>query len=161
MVAMVTLTRSPGGGWRARKAIPADVREAYREAFGLSAEERFSRPASMPLGRVKAELRDWDATISTRIENLRAAATGDAVDLTKRQRIELVGRWYEWFIAQHENEPGTVEGWSIAAERLSDAYDQFARGGEETDEDFAQHPTVRRHVRVACCRFFGHQVKLA
>jgi hypothetical protein len=149
MVAMVTLARSPGGGWRARKAIPVDVREAYREADGLSAEERFSQPASMPLGQVKAEFRDWDATISTRIENLRAAATGAAVDLTKRQRIELIGRWYEWFIAQHEDEPGTIEGWSIAAERLSDAYDQFARTDEdETDEEFAQHPTVRRHVRA-------------
>jgi hypothetical protein len=69
-IPMTTLRRAPNGDWFARKGIPKDIREPYKAAFGVSLEERFRRPASMPLGRAKQELRDWDATITSRIDSL-------------------------------------------------------------------------------------------
>ena len=68
-VRMTTLRRARNGDWLSRKAIPADVREAYRAAHGVSQEERFRRDASMPVERAKQELREWDATISGRINS--------------------------------------------------------------------------------------------
>ena len=59
-VAMTTLRRGKNGDWLSRKAIPADVREAYSAAHSISQEERFRRPGTMPLERAKQEMREWD-----------------------------------------------------------------------------------------------------
>ncbi|HEU4378660.1 MAG TPA: hypothetical protein VFR73_08795, partial [Hyphomicrobiaceae bacterium] len=60
-IRMTALRRAPNGDWFSRKAIPADVRDAYRAVHGVSQEERFRRAASMPVERAKQEFREWDA----------------------------------------------------------------------------------------------------
>ena len=146
---MVSLTKARNGDWFARKGIPADVRAAYKDAYGVSQEERFRRPSSLSEGQAKAEFRDWDATISSRIEALRAAASGSAVQLSRRQRAELIGDWYGWFVAQHEDEPGSPEDWDIMAGLIEDAYSRFSSADdEEGDDDAPPSPVVRRHVRA-------------
>jgi hypothetical protein len=150
-VRMTTLRRARNGDWMSRKAIPADVREAYRAAHGVSQEERFRRNASMTVERAKQELREWDATISGRINTLRAARRGEGQSLTQREAHALTGEWYLWFVAQHEDEPGSAEQWDLALERLQSAYDRFApsRGDHlEEDDDWAQSPNFRRHARA-------------
>lgn len=142
-IAMTSIRRASNGDWFARKVIPADVREAYSKAFGTGREERFRRTAETTDTRAKAEFRDWDASICSRIDALRAATTGAAISLTHRQIHALVGDWYGWFVAQHEEEPGTVEAWNDLAERLEAAY---VRLQVETEDD-AMHPNVRRWVR--------------
>ncbi|WP_199925228.1 hypothetical protein [Neorhizobium sp. SOG26] len=124
---MTSLKRAKNGDWFARKAIPSDVREQYKLAYGVGREERFRRPASVNMGTAKAEFRDWDAQICQRIEALRAQVTGAAVRLTTRQVSALSGQWYSWFIAQHEDEPGRPEDWFSRLEMLEEAYDRFAR----------------------------------
>jgi hypothetical protein len=67
-VPMTSLSRATNGDWFARKGIPKDVRAAYKAAFGIAQEERFRRPGSLSTGAVKAELRDWDATVTGRFD---------------------------------------------------------------------------------------------
>jgi hypothetical protein len=76
-VVMTSLTRARNGDWFSRKGIPVDVRPAYKAAFGVSFEERFRRPGSLPAIRAKQEFREWDAMITSRVESLRAARRGE------------------------------------------------------------------------------------
>lgn len=150
-IPMTTLRRAANGDWFSRKAIPDDVRESYRLAFGKSQEERFRRPATLPQARAVAELRDWDAEISGRIDALRAAREGRGRDLTHREAHALAGAWYSWFIAEHEEEPGEAEGWELLAEQLDNAYSRFAPLGSDlpdADPGWMDKPAVRRHVRA-------------
>jgi integrase len=149
-IPMTTLRRARNGGWLSRKAIPADVREAYRAAHGVSQEERFRRDASMPVERAKQEMREWDATISGRINALRAARRGEGQSLTKRETHALAGEWYLWFVAQHEDEPGTAEHWDLNMGWLEGAYLRFGSvnaGRPDADDDW-DSPIIRRHVRA-------------
>src|SRR5262245_21523828 len=150
-VRMTTLRRARNGDWLSRKAIPIDVREAYQAAHGLSREERFRRNASLPVERAKQELREWEATIAGRINALRAASAGEGQSLSQREAHALAGDWYVWFVAQHEDEPGSVERWDLEKERLDDAYVRFApwdADHPDADDAWTRKPNVRRHVRA-------------
>lgn len=150
MVAMTTLNRAKNGDWFGRKAIPADVRDAYKVAYGVSREERFRRASTISQGQAKAEFRDWDATVSSRIEALRASATGSSVSLTQRQISALSGEWYQWFVSQYEENPGLPEDWDSRYDMLEEARERF-QGLDfvrDNDIDMAESPVVRRHVRA-------------
>ena len=150
MVAMTTLNRAKNGDWFGRKAIPADVRDAYKVAYGVSREERFRRASTISQGQAKAEFRDWDATVSSRIEALRASATGSSVSLTQRQISALSGEWYQWFVSQYEEDPGQPEDWDSRYDMLGEARERF-QGMDivrDNDIDTAESPVVRRHVRA-------------
>ncbi|BCB20064.1 tyrosine-type recombinase/integrase [Bosea sp. ANAM02] len=146
-VAMTSLTRAKNGDWFARKGIPESVRAAYKAAFGVSQEERFRRPASLPMGQAKIELRDWDAEITSRIERLMAQATGGGVSLSFREAHGLAGQWYGWFISRHEEEPGRADDWDIEHSQWEDARTRFAGAEEAGEESLQDHPNVRRHLR--------------
>lgn len=146
-IPMTSLTRAKNGDWFARKGIPQAVRESYKAAHGVSQEERFRRPASMPMGQAKQELRDWDAEVTSRIERLKAQQTGGGVALTFREARGLAGQWYGWFIEQYEDEPGPAGGWDTEHSRWEDAYMRFAPAQNTDDDSWREHPNVRRHVR--------------
>jgi integrase len=118
---MTTLRRSKTGDWFSRKEIPKDVRKAYGAAHGRSREERFRRPATLSEQRAKQEFREWDATVSARIEALRAAARGEGQSLTLREAVALAGRWYIWFTTRREDEPGEPNHWDIIHGHFEDA----------------------------------------
>jgi integrase len=163
-IPMTGLRRAANGDWFSRKAIPENVREAYQLAHGVSREERFRRPGSLPQARAVAELRDWDAEVSGRIDALRAAREGRGRDLTKREAHALAGAWYGWFVQQHENEPGEVEGWALEAERIEDAYSRFAPADADlpgADGGWVTKPGVRRHVRAVVATIADAQRFLA
>ena len=146
MVAMTSLRRAKNGDWFSRKGIPGDVREAYKLAYGVALEERFRLPSSVSLGDAKAELRDWDATISSRIEKLRADTSGKRIKLTQRQRSALVGDWYVWFTSQFEEEPGTPEDWGSRHAQLQAIYDRFDVGSVGVGERLGT--AAQRHIRA-------------
>ena len=148
-VPMTSLSRAPNGDWFARKGIPKDVREAYKRAFGVSQEERFRRPGSLSTGSAKAELRDWDAAITGRIEALRAAARGEGRSLTHREAHGLAGQWYAWFVSRHEGEPDSPERWDHFHEALEDARSRFSRvdSSPHTPDQPEESPAARRHIR--------------
>lgn len=95
--AVVSLARKKSGKWYARKAIPADVREAYGKR-----EEKQSWPATLAEGQAKAELAAWLAPIEDRIAALRAHRTLATVTLTRRQSVKLAGEWYRAKVESEE-----------------------------------------------------------
>jgi hypothetical protein len=66
---MTTLRRATNGDWFARKRIPEDIRSAYLKAHGKGQEERFRLSAALSPGIATQEFRDWDAEVSSRIED--------------------------------------------------------------------------------------------
>jgi hypothetical protein len=142
-IKMASLRRAPNGDWFSRRDIPKDITAAYRAAYGVSQEARFRCPSSASPDRAKREFREWDAEVSSRIERLRAVASGEGVTLTQREAHALAGEWYVWFVRQHEEEPGEPEHWDIRVEEFERAADQF--------ED-PTSPPARRHARLALTR---------
>lgn len=145
-VPMTTLRRDRNGRWFARKGIPKDVREAYKAAYGVSQEARFTRPAWLSAGRAKQEFREWDADVSSRIENLRAKLRGEGETLTQRQARALAGEWYNWFVALHEEDPGHADDWLARGAEVLDTYAMYGAGAVE-DADSEPSPMALRRVR--------------
>jgi integrase len=134
-IRMTTLSRAKNGDWFARKRIPEDIRKAYETAHGPGrTEERFRLPASLPQGAAVQEFRDWDAEVSSRIERLRLRKRGEGEpSLTPRQAHALAGQWYSWFLALHEEDPGTADEWGIVADEYEATYLRFHSRDEHTD----------------------------
>jgi integrase len=148
-IPMPKLTRR-NGDWFSRKAIPADIREAYRAAHGVSQEARFRLPSDLPAGEAKKAYGEWVAEVEGRISKLRAAATGRPVAATQRELQAIAGRWYGWFTAQHEAEPSTPEQWENLRDQMEDAWSAGLRGvGHPTEEeDEPIGPAHRRRIRA-------------
>jgi hypothetical protein len=102
---MAALLRK-NGYWFSRKVIPADVRDEYARLFRVRREAHLKLPGDLPPAEAKIQHAEWKAEVETRIATLRAARTGEGRPLTRRNAIALAGRWYTWFIEQHEEDPG-------------------------------------------------------
>jgi hypothetical protein len=106
---MVSLKSSKTGEWVARKGIPADARAEYKRLYGVGHEAILRVPSSTSKAQAKARLGQWQAEVETQIERIRAAAKGIGQPLTVRNALALSGRWYEWFLARHDDDPGSPE----------------------------------------------------
>jgi hypothetical protein len=94
---MSGLVRTKSGAFKARKGIPADVRDDYHALYAKKWEEIFNGPADCPLQRAKVQHSEWEAEVDNRIATLRAKRRGEGRDLTHRQTHALAGEWYRWF----------------------------------------------------------------
>lgn len=143
MIPMTSLSRAPNGDWFARKGIPADVRAEYKLAHGVSQEERFRRPAVLPVGRAKEALREWDMLVTGRIEALRARRRGEGVSLSLKEADGLAARWYGWFVERHEAtaEHSHPEAWETAIDTLRELTER-----EEHNPDDVTEGLIRSHV---------------
>src|SRR6516162_5397459 len=119
---MVTLSRR-NGHWFARKGIPADVREEYARLYGVRREAHLKLPGDTPRAEAKIRNAEWTAEIETRIATLRAQQNGEGQPLTRLNAIALAGRWYNWFVKQHEDDPGPARDWRL----LSDLFVELVR----------------------------------
>jgi hypothetical protein len=150
---MVALDRAADGRWFARKGIPKDVREDYARLYGVRREAHLKLPADTPRHEAKMRLGEWGAEIETRIATLRAQRNGEGQPLTRVNAIALAGRWYAWFIKQHEDDPGPAKRWRelsdifVWAIRLHapDSYEEDPRSDPQWD--WAKEPEVREAVR--------------
>jgi integrase len=143
--------RKSGGGWKARKAIPADVRAEYHTLYRKSHEEIFSAPATDARPRAEMKHREWLLEVESRIRTIRSKHRGEARDLTHREAQGLAGDWYRWFVAQHEESPGDPQRWRQRAERLTDAIMDATPGWDAHDPLLDQRkrgyePAVRAEV---------------
>jgi integrase len=105
------MARTKSGSFKARKAIPADIRDEYAQLYGKRREELFRAPPDVSPSRAKALRAAWEEEIETRYATLRAQKRGDGHDLTQRQAAALAGDWYRWFTGQHEDNPGNPSDW--------------------------------------------------
>jgi integrase len=170
---MTTLSQSKNGDFVSRKGIPADVRDAYTRLYrsrdkaplritraGRAPtepkvwEELFKRPASTSPSAAKIAWAEWCAEIDTRVATLRAAAKGEGRPLTQVNALALAGKWYSWFLAQHENDTRLASHWAELSDYL--VWDVIGREAPDeykadTDADphweWAKAPEVRDAVR--------------
>jgi integrase len=117
---MVSLKSSKTGQWIARKGIPADARAEYKRLHGVGQEAILRVPAGTSKSQAKAQLGQWLAEVETQIASIRAAAKGEGQPLTKLNALALSGRWYAWFVARHESDPGSPENWADRKEHLTE-----------------------------------------
>jgi hypothetical protein len=96
------LVQAENGDLIARECIPADVRDEYERLYGVRCEAQLSTPGGTPGAIAKAQHGEWLAEIETRIVMLRAQSSGEGQPLTRLNAIALAGRWYNWFVKQHE-----------------------------------------------------------
>jgi integrase len=115
---MAALKRSKRGGFTARKVIPSSIRVPYARLYGVSWEEKLSIPAGTSLHEAKARCGEWIAEVENRIATLRAGANGEGQPLTKHNAHALAGRWYSWFLAQHQNNNESHQHWAAMSEHL-------------------------------------------
>jgi hypothetical protein len=115
---MVALVRAKDGSWFARKGIPEDVRDPYAQLFGVRREAHLRLPKDTPHHEAKTRCAEWIADVETRIATLRAQSNGEGQPLTKLNAIALAGRWYTWFVGQHENDPGSDKRWHEMSDHL-------------------------------------------
>ncbi|WP_316214428.1 MULTISPECIES: tyrosine-type recombinase/integrase [unclassified Bradyrhizobium] len=151
---MVGLVRAADGRWFARKGIPEDVRQDYARLYGLKREAHLKLPADTPIHEAKARLGEWEAEIGTRIATLRAQRNGEGQPLTRINAIALAGRWYNWFIAQHENDPGPAKRWKEMSDYFAyevlypEAPESYhERPKADPHWEWAKEPNVREAVR--------------
>ncbi len=104
----------------ARKGIPADARAEYKRLYGVGHEAILRVPSNISKAQAKARLGEWLAEVETQIERIRAAAKGTGEPLTVRNALALSGRWYEWFLARHDDDPGSPENWADRMEHLTE-----------------------------------------
>jgi integrase len=107
----------------------------------------------MSLSAAKASHSEWLAEVESRIGSIRSARTGEGQSLTQKQALGLVGEWYRWFVARHEDAPGDTESWEhllndLQVEQLALAPAGF-QGIETNPRDWAwtQAPKVRARMR--------------
>jgi hypothetical protein len=83
--------------------------------------------------------------VETRIERIRAAAWGTGQPLTKLNALALAGRWYLWFVARHEDDPGAPEYWEACKEHLIDGvwYPHAPREHHESPHADPSWPWIR------------------
>lgn len=157
---MVGLNRASDGRWFARKGIPEDVREDYRRLYGTKREAHLKLAADTPKHEAKARLGEWEAEVETRIATLRAQRNGEGQPLTKLNAIALAGRWYLWFVKQHEADPGKPRYWRDLSHTLvwevirpeaPDTYEEDTKADGQWD--WAKEPDVREAVRPRIAEF--------
>ena len=134
-----------------RKAIPKDVRDEYQRLYGQRWEAKLTLPVGTRPQEAKVRVGEFMAEVETRIEAIRAAKRGDGQSLTQRQALALAGEWYIWYVARHEENPGTVEHWRSMWDALifhleDHAPDWVIEDGWR-DLEWTKEPEVRAGVR--------------
>jgi hypothetical protein len=129
------MARTKSGALKARKSIPADIRDEYAALHGRRWEELFRAPPDVSPQRAEALRAEWEAEIETRFATLRAKKRGEGHDLTQKQAHALAGEWYRWFIGLHEENPGSPDRW----EDLRKALDAIIPIDDETDPQAWRH----------------------
>jgi integrase len=150
---MVALARR-NGNWFARKGIPQDVRDEYARLYGVRYEAQLSLPGDTPRGEARIRHAEWTAEIETRIATLRAQKNGEGQPLTRMNALALAGRWYIWFVKQHEADPGAPKYWREFSDHLvwhvisPEAPDSYHEKPEADPHwEWAKEPDAREAVR--------------
>lgn len=150
---MAALLRK-NGYWFSRKVIPADVREDYVRLYGVRREAHLKLPGNLRPAEAKIRHAEWKAEVETRIATLRAQRDGEGQPLSRLNAIALAGRWYKWFVAQHEDDPGPAKRWREMSDYLvwdvirpeaPESYEEDPRS--DPHSEWTKAPEVREAVR--------------
>jgi hypothetical protein len=149
----VNLKQKKGGGFCQRHRIPKDARVEYHRLYGKSSEEWFSTEPDVDRPTAERQWKEWSAEITARIANIRAQRGGKGISLTRKQAYALAGKWYVWFVALREANPGSPKHWKALWEAFIDRLEDYAphwakeRGAWKTIEEWRHEPEVREGMR--------------
>lgn len=94
-----------------RKAVPADL----KPVLGKS-EVKQSLSTKDP-----AQACELFSAVAAQVAAEWKLLRAEPAALTRKQELALAGRWYLWFTAQHEDDPGhDAEGWRLLADQFED-----------------------------------------
>jgi integrase len=151
LLRMITPRVSKSRSITIRKGIPKDVRAEYQRRYGQRWEAKLTLPAGMKPQEAKVRISEWTAEVESRIAAIRAAQRGEGQSLTQRQAFALVGEWYRWYVAQHEENPGTVEHWwtmwDVLIHRLEEHAPDWVSEEPWRDLEWTREPEVRAGAR--------------
>ena len=92
----------------------------------------------------KARFTEAHGALLAHWERLRNIAAGSSAELSHRQIHGLIGRWYDWFIQEHEKSDEPAETWEHHLDRLADTAEKH-----ETREGEERSPRHAASVRAA------------
>ena len=150
---VVKLKQKKGGGFYQRHRIPEDVRGEYHRLYGKSSEEWLTTSADVDRATAERQWKEWSAEVTTRIANIRAQRGGSGISLTRQQAYALAGKWYEWFLALHKDDPKSPQHWSAMLAWFLDRIEIYApewaheQGPWKTIEEWRREPQVREGMR--------------
>jgi integrase len=129
------------GFYYVRERIPRDVLALARGSRIVLPESAGGGVISITAAaqHVKASLRTRDkrevvgrhASALAHLEKTWDGLRRGTRTLTHREAVALAGEWYREVVADHEEEPGPHEGWTLNREFLGDALLHFDRAREE------------------------------
>lgn len=121
-----------------RKAVPADL----KPVLGNS-EVKQSLGTKDP-----AQARELFSAVAAQVAAEWKLLRAEPAALTRKQELALAGRWYLWFTAQHEQDPGDdAAGWRLLADQFEDAR-QVGIGAPDEPDDPSRPKGVQ--ARVEC-----------
>ena len=136
---MVALGRAQDGRWFARKGIPEDVRDPITlRLYGLKREAHLKLPADTPHHEAKTRLAEWSG-LKPASPPCAQRMNGEGQPLTRLNAIALAGRWYTWFVGQHEDDPGPAKRWQEMSDHLV-----WNVIHPEAPESYLQNPDLTR-----------------
>lgn len=119
-----------------RKAVPADL----KRILGKS-EVKQSLGTKDP-----AQARELFSAVAAQVAAEWKVLRAEPAALTRKQELALAGRWYLWFTAQHEQDPGDgAEGWRLLADQFEDAR-QVGIGAPDEPDDPSRPKGVQARV---------------
>src|SRR5215813_13168234 len=132
-----------------RKVILKDVCAEYQRLYGQRWEAKLTLPAGMRPAKVR--IAEFMAETETRIAAIRAAQRGEGQSLTQRQALALAGEWYVWYVARHEENPGTPKYWKdlwdVLISLLEEHAPEWVLEHSWKDLDWTHEPEVRAGIR--------------
>jgi integrase len=148
---MPPLQRTPKGDYRARKRLPDDVRADYKRLYNQAYEVKLFIPSTVREGEARRRYGDWLSEHEGRVTAIRATQRGEGIDLSRKDALALAGKWYLWFIARHEENPGEPERWDFQFWQLIDEVEKHAPPGfreqSQHDMSWTRDPDVRAGLR--------------
>lgn len=117
-VRMVALNQLKNGQFLSRKVIPVDVRDAYARLYRVREKHSSDSPRTHRNTKQRRAMLSGRLKLKRAIATLRAEARGEGRSLTKLNAIALGGRWYNWFVGQHKDDPGSQKRWREMGDHL-------------------------------------------
>ncbi len=148
-----SLKRDPeSGNWKARKAIPEGIRDAYAASYGPRYEAKFSARAGCPRGRRQGAVHQMARAHRSPVSDRARQGPRQGATLSHGQLHALVGDRHKWFAAEHP-EPGQPSDWDAAEDAHGEAVEQICKRFVHSDLtadlnafDWTEHKQARPMV---------------
>jgi integrase len=143
------LTSTKGGGFTARKRIPADIQNEYERLYSVRWEARLSIASGKGIVQARALHREWLTEIESRIANIRAEKKGEGRLLNPKDARALAGEWYQWFTERHLRSAQTATYWEDRREEIGETLREelVLASASELDDIWERSPEIREDVR--------------